>query len=403
MDGQLSGLLMRQPDVMRTPPARRGLASALVAVPVALLVSTLPAPASASSVPTGGASAVLSRMSLPQRVGQLFMVGTPAAGGSSSTLDEIGSYHVGNVILTGRSSKGTVATAKVTATLRSRATGQATYGVPLFVATDQEGGSVQVLSGTGFSSIPSALTQGTWATTTLRDRAARWGTQLRSAGVNVDLAPVTDTVPSAEAAENNPPIGFYHREFGYTTTRVAAHARAFLRGMTDADVASTTKHFPGLGRVTANPDTTAGVTDDVTTRHDAYIGPFAAAVDAGVPFLMMSTAYYSRIDSVHPAAFSSTVVTGMVRGDLGFTGVIVSDDLGAARQVAHWSPGGRALTFLRAGGDMVLTVDPSVLPAMYHAVLDQARSSASFRARVNASALRVLRAKQRFGLIPRAG
>jgi beta-N-acetylhexosaminidase len=118
---------------------------------------------------------------------------------------------------------------------------------------------------------------------------------------------------------------------------------------------------------------------------------------------MMSTAYYSKIDSAHPAAFSSTVVTGMVRGDLGFTGVIVSDDLGTARQVARWSPGARALKFLRAGGDMVLTVDPSVLPAMYHAVLDEARSSATFRAKVNAAALRVLRAKQRFGLIPPAG
>jgi beta-N-acetylhexosaminidase len=90
----------------------------------------------------------------------------------------------------------------------------------------------------------------------------------------------------------------------------------------------------------------------------------------------------------------------MVRGDLGFKGVVISDDLGNAKQVAAWSPASRALQFVTAGGDMVLTVNPTLLPAMYNAVLAKARSSAAFRAKVNASALRVLTAKQNRGLIP---
>ena len=383
---------------MRTS-SRRSLVAVVTLAFSVTNVAALPSSASAA-VPSGGATVVLAHMTLEQRVGQLFMVGTPATYASSSTLRAITTYHVGNVILTGRSYSGTQATAKVTAALRARAGAAATFGVPLFIGTDQEGGSVQVLQGTGFSSIPRALTQGTWSTTTLRSRATTWGRQLRSAGVNVNLAPVMDTVPSAAAALKNPPIGYYHREYGYTTARVASRGWSFAAGMETAGVSATAKHFPGLGRVSANPDTSSGVTDRVTVRHDAYLAPFATAVHNGVPFLMMSTAYYHRIDPYHPAAFSPTIVGGMVRGDLGFKGVVISDDLGNAKQVAAWSPASRALQFVRAGGDMVLTVNPTLLPAMYNAVLAKARSSAAFRAKVNASALRVLTAKQQRGLIP---
>ena len=91
----------------------------------------------------------------------------------------------------------------------------------------------------------------------------------------------------------------------------------------------------------------------------------------------------------------------VLRGDLGFRGVVISDDLARARQVASFSPAGRALRFIGAGGDVVLTVEPDPLPAMYEAVLHRARTSPAFRAKVNAAALRVLRAKDRQGLLPR--
>ena len=380
---------------------RRLVAVGLVATSVlaAGVSVTPPATAVATSTPGTIAAARLARMTEAQRVGQLFMVGTPATGASSATLTAIARYHVGNVILTGRSYAGVAAVARVSATLRARATATATNAVPLFVATDQEGGYVQVLHGPGFSTIPTALIQGGWSTTYLRAAATTWGRQLRAAGVNVDLAPVTDTVPSAAFAPYNAPIGYYKREFGFTTARVAAHGVAFAQGMAAAHVEATAKHFPGLGRVTANTDVASGVTDRITTRHDAYVAPFAAAVNAGVPFVMMSTAFYSRIDPTHPAAFSRTVIGGMLRGDLRFTGVVISDDLGAARQVAAYSLGSRAVDFITAGGDMVLTVTPATLPAMYAAVLHAATTNATWRARVNQSALRVLTAKARLGLI----
>jgi beta-N-acetylhexosaminidase len=334
-------------------------------------------------------------------VGQLFMVGTPATLADPVVLAQIRARHIGNVVLTSRSYAGIPAAANVTTSLQKASTLPATAGVPLFVATDQEGGLVQVLNGTGFSAIPTALSQGTLPPATLQSDALAWGRQLHAAGVNVDLAPVLDTVPSPAAAAGNAPIGYYYREFGFTTSVVANHGAAFVHGMTAANVDSTIKHFPGLGRVAANTDTSSGVTDTVTKRGDAYLTPFASAIGAGAQFVMMSTAYYSRIDPTHPAAFSPTIINTILRGDLHFKGVVISDDLGGARQVAAWSPAVRALAFVLSGGDMVLTVDPSVIPAMYDTVLAYAKVNPTFRARVNQAALRVLQAKQARGLIAR--
>jgi beta-N-acetylhexosaminidase len=332
-------------------------------------------------------------MTLRERIGQLVMVDCPSSGVASATVTAIRRYHVGAVILDGNSTHSVTAMHSITAQLQS----DAPHGVGLLISTDQEGGLVRRMRGPGFSFIPSAVQQGTLAPSTLRRDAATWGRQLRRAGINVDLAPVLDTVPPGN--RSNPPIGDLDREYGRTPAAVTSHGVAVARGLADAGIDATVKHFPGLGRVTGNTDTTSGVTDSVTTRHDAYLAPFAAAVRAHVPFVMMSTAIYSRIVPGKPAAFSSTVITGMLRGDLGFTGVVISDDLGAAKQVSHYSVGARGVRFIAAGGDMVLTVVAGQVATITAAVLAEARRSPAFRAKVNAAALRVLQAKQARGLL----
>lgn len=145
--------------------------------------------------PGAGPATVLAAMTPAQRVGQLFMVGNPATGVLPSTVSAVQDYHVGSVILTGRSSAGVSAVRAVTGRLQSLATPTATGGVPLLVSADQEGGYVQALSGPGFSTMPTALTQGAWPTGSLTAAARTWGGQLAAAGVHLDLAPVLDTVP----------------------------------------------------------------------------------------------------------------------------------------------------------------------------------------------------------------
>ncbi|MBB6628816.1 glycoside hydrolase family 3 protein [Nocardioides sp. KIGAM211] len=402
---------------VRTPLSRR--AASVVATVVAGVVAggvlALPAPAGAVpqrewtlpswTDPVSQVQAAVARkprrdpaervrdaMTLPQRVGQLFMVGTPATSVSPATRSQIGRFHVGNVMLTGRSHAGTRTPARVARTLQGRTTQAATHGVRLLVSTDQEGGQVQVLRGPGLTDLPSALVQGTWSLRGLQAAAGRWAGQLVASGVNMNLAPVLDTVPAA-LGRANPPIGRYDRELGHDPRRVARHGLALVRGLDRHGVAPSVKHFPGLGRVHANTDTHAGVVDRVTSRHGAYLRPFRDAVAAGVPAVMMSSATYTRLDRRNPAVFSRTVITEVLRGDLGFERVVMSDDLGNAAQVARWSAGRRAVKFLRAGGDLVLTVDPGELPGMYAAVLRLARQSPAFRARVDAAALRVLEVK----------
>jgi beta-N-acetylhexosaminidase len=367
----------------------------LLAALVLLPAVTTQAPQAAATERTP--ESVLAQMTLAQRVGQLLMVGSPADHASTATRRAIRRYHVGSVILMGNSSAGRRAVAGVVGTLQSGTGPASTAGVGLLVAVDQEGGHVQHLTGPGFSDMPTALVQGRWSLHRLRTQARGWAVELRRAGVNLDLAPVADTVPVG-SARSNLPIGRWQRELGHSPTRVASHAVAIVRGMRDARVATSAKHFPGLGRVHANTDDTATVVDDVTGRHDAYLTPFAATVKAGVPFVMMSLASYPRIDKTAPAVFSHTVITDVLRGDLGFNGVVVSDSLTAAA-VQRWSPAQRAVRFVAAGGDLVLVTTAAPVHEMYDALLARAQKSASFRDRVDDAALRILRAKQAQGLL----
>lgn len=361
---------------------------------------TLPPPP--SHPPTARVTSCVSRvyngMTQAQRVGQLFMSAVTSTGMTTAESAAITQGRVGSVILMGHSSAGTSATARVSASAQRLS--QSVHGVTvrMLVSTDQEGGQVQVLHGPGFSTIPSAVTQGTWSTSTLRSSAATWARQLAAAGVNMDLAPVADTVP-ANLVTVNEPIGKLQRNYGNVPSQVAPHSTAFLLGMLQSGVLTSAKHFPGLGRVVGNTDTTADVKDTVTTRDDPYLQPFRSAVQAGTPFVMISSAIYTRIDAAHQAAFSSIVMRDMLRGSLGFRGVIISDDMGNAIAVKDHTPAQRAVDFIAAGGNLLLTVRPSDIVPMTSAVLQRAAQDATFRAEVADSVHRVLVAKRQAHLL----
>ncbi len=212
----------------------------------------------------------------------------------------------------------------------------------LFVAANQEGGQIQALQGIGFATIPTAVAQGDMSLDALQANARRWGRDLNSAGVNLNFAPVADVVPVANKGTNQP-IGVLDREYGHDAESAGSHAAAFVRGMTAAGVASTAKHFPGLGRVEGNTDVTGDVVDDVTTVDDPSLGSFQATIDAGVPFVMVALATYQQIDPDHLAVFSPVVIKNMLRGNLGFAGVVMSDDLGDAAAVADVPVADRAI------------------------------------------------------------
>ncbi|MFI2105364.1 glycoside hydrolase family 3 N-terminal domain-containing protein [Isoptericola sp. NPDC019693] len=355
--------------------------------------SASPTPAPEATPGPQGTDDVLAGWTLEQKVGQLLMVGVSVSDPADVSAESVRDKHVGNVFLHGRSTAGVDATRELVARYTALVSRRSTHGTPLLVATDQEGGLVQVLRGPGFSEIPKATEQATWKPATLQQRAQGWGDELAAAGVNLNLAPVMDLVDGDDPADN-PPIGYFGRSYGFTPTTVVRSANAFGAGQRAAGVEPVIKHFPGLGRVTENTDTEAEVTDDVTTRDDDAVRVFARGIEAGARYVMMSSAVYEKIDPDAPAAFSSVVVEDVLRGDLGFDGVVMTDDVSAAAQVQDRSPGERAVDAVDAGVDLVLvSADPSVAPAMADALVAKARKDPAFAARVDESARRVLAAK----------
>lgn len=329
------------------------------------------------------------------------MIGEPLVLPDAATRQALHDLPIGGVVLFGRSRSSATAIRALTDRLRAVASGApgAPSGVGLFVATDQEGGQIQNLAGPGFDPMPSAVMQGKTDPAVLHDDARGWATQLGLAGVNIDLAPVLDVVPPTFAAVNQP-IAHFQRQLGENPAAVALHGAALVGGIQAAGVGATIKHFPGLGQVVGNTDNTASVADTTTTRHDPSLAGFAAGIHAGARFALVSSALYTRIDPTHRAVFSSVVMRDMLRGDLGFQGLVLSDDLGSAAQVSDVAPGTRAVDFLAAGGTIVLAVRPaSAVAPMMAAVQAQAAASAAFRQLVDADALAVVAAKQAAGLL----
>ncbi|MEZ0447068.1 glycoside hydrolase family 3 N-terminal domain-containing protein [Cellulomonas sp. ICMP 17802] len=335
----------------------------------------------------------LAGWTLEQKIGQIVMVGVNLAAPQQASIDAVTTEHVGNVFLQNRTAAGTQPVLDLVHRFTDQVADATTHGTPLLVGVDQEGGQVQTLTGPGFSTMPPALAQGALSPADLQSSAETWGRELAAAGVTLNLAPVVD-IPTQEGAAANAPIGHYQREFGYDLSTVTTHGDAFAAGMAAAGVDTAVKHFPGLGRVTGDTDTTANVTDDVTGPSSDQVASFQHAIDRGTPFVMVSTAIYALIDPSAPAAFSAPVVTDLLRGTLGYDGVVLTDDVSAAAQVAAWTPGDRAIDAISAGCDIVLaSKDPTVLPAMIAALTQKAESDPEFAAKVDAAVLRVLAAK----------
>jgi beta-N-acetylhexosaminidase len=334
-----------------------------------------------------------------QRIGQLFLLGLADDRLGPAELGAIRDEHVGSVWFTAQTSIGVAGIRTIADAVQAQVSLASTADVGFFVAANQEGGLIQALAGSGFSTIPSAVLQGGRTVGTLTADARAWGEELRAAGVNLDFAPVFDVVPPGADATNQP-IGVLGREYGHDPLSAGSHAAAFVAGMSEAGVATTAKHFPGLGRVVGNTDVSAGVVDTVTTADDPYLASFRTAVDAGVPFVMVALPTYTRIDPAHMAAFSPVVIGGLLRGELGFRGVVMSDDLGATTAVASVLPGQRALDFLLAGGDFIVSKTAAATVAMAAALKARAAADPEVAARVDDAALRILAAKDAAGLLP---
>lgn len=347
----------------------------------------------AGDSPAAKASRAIATMSLDERAGQLIMAPMFAGGNPADLSALISTRHVGSVVLIGNWNNGTAAAKTAADALQS----YAPSGNQLIVSTDQEGGQVQHLKGSGFDTMPSAVAQGQMSADTLRSSAKTWGGQLKQAGINVDLAPVLGTVQVKRSS--NAPIGALNRDFGLDSNGNAQHGIAFIEGMRDAGIGATVKHYPGLGAVTGNTDfTTEGILDTTTTLDDEEIGAFNTTIKQAKPaMVMMSLTTYQRIDSSAPAAFSSKIIDGTLRGSVGYDGVVISDSLSAAA-VSGIATKDLGVRLVDAGGDLACIGDTSYVTPILDGIIARAQSDPAFAKKVTASATRVMTLKYQMGL-----
>ncbi len=253
---------------------------------------------------------------------------------------------------------------------------------PLLVMTDQEGGQVKRVGGAPEAS---AATMGAEGAGFARREGTATAANLRSLGVNVDLAPVLDVArPGGVIADTE-------RGFGSTPGQVAATAVSFATGLQDGGVAATAKHFPGLGAASENTDFEAQRIDlSKAELRDVDEAPYRAFVNEGGELVMISTAIYPAFGN-RPAAFNRRIATGELRGRLGFRGVTITDSLGSAAVAEFGGQREAAVDGAAAGDDLLLFDDlPSAL-AGHEALVKQLAEGGLRRPPFLAAVGRVLR------------
>jgi beta-N-acetylhexosaminidase len=280
-----------------------------------------------------------------------------------------------------------------------QATMAAAGGVPLFVATDQEGGIVVRLQ-QGFTTWPvpmllTATNDPELAYTVGQAVAA----ELRAVGINMNLAPIADLNTNL----NNPIIG--RRSPGADPELVATALTFYVRGLQAGGVMATVKHFPGHGDTDQDSHTTLAVVPADRERLDAVeLPPFVAAIREGyVGAVMVGHLWLPQLEPEPlPATLSATIVTGLLRDDLGFTGIAMTDALDMDSIDTVYSPGEAAIMALLAGIDLLAygpnMGETSQMQAM-QAVVDAVRDGTIDEARIDESVRRILAAKARFGLL----
>lgn len=327
---------------------------------------------------------LLAGMTLEEKVGQMFLARCPRRDAARKAAE----YHLGGYLLFSEDFEGRTpqtAAAEI-------ASYQAAATVPLFIGVDEEGGAINRIS--RFSAFraapfpsPQQLYQADGLAAVRRDTLEKCAF-LRGLGINMNFAPVCDV--STEESDF-----IYARTLGQGPQQTAAYAREVVQAMAGQGVASVLKHFPGYGN---NADTHTGIAHDMRsyeTFEQADFVPFRAGIEAGANVVLVCHNIVECMDAGMPASLSPRVHE-ILRQELGFSGVIVTDDLYMRGIRDFMGPADAAVQAVLAGNDLLCCTEfevqvPAVVEAVRHGVINQAQ--------VDASVLRILRLKQALGLL----
>jgi beta-N-acetylhexosaminidase len=339
---------------------------------------------------SGPARSALGRMSLREKVDQLFLVGFEGTDGSAPVLDLVRRHPPGGVFI-GRANwraapQGRALVAAIQAAAR------ASHRPPPLIATDQQGGPYRALS-----DLPPTDRELDVGDSGSARRALRWAAEsaggLKAAGIDLNLGLVADV------AGLDSPVA--DRAFGDDPEVVAEMTAAAVQGCRQGGRLCAAAHFPGLGAAsqdTALGPATVGLPLPDLLRRD--LPPFEGAIAARVPAVLLSNAVYAAYDGVTPAGLEPAIATDLLRSRLGFRGAAITDDLGAGAITADHTVSEAAVAALQAGADLLFIRRPDAhQAAARRAVLKAAQDGEIRSGRIDQAAGRVLELKRRAGLL----
>ena len=344
---------------MRSPRLLAGL------VVCASLLALAPSPADAAT-------------SLRHLVGQKLVVSMNGTTPSASLLDRVRRGRVGGVIIHGFNFSSAAGLRNITTRLRQAA---ANEGQPkLLIAVDQEGGSVKTVSWIPPTLSPPQMGQ-IGSNESARRQGRRTGSALLDLGLNTDFAPVAD-VPASTSS-------FMYqqgRTWSFGAGKTSRLSNAFALGLADRGALATMKHFPGLGYATRNTDDEVVRIGATRSELDPGLEPYRRAIADGIPLVMLSNAVYDAYDRRFAAGWSRPVGIGLLRRQLGFGGVTITDSLDGAAHARGIPTDPLAVRAARAGTDLLLvTGSEAASRSVYHSLMAAATAGDIPRVRLDVS------------------
>jgi beta-N-acetylhexosaminidase len=319
------------------------------------------------------------RISIARMVGQRFMVGLRGVEPSSALLGDVRRGEIGGVVLF---PEGASAAASAAALAKLQGAAAEGKNPSLLIATDQEGGPVKRFpQGPPNRSLSSLSSQAAlW-------EGARTGSYLREYGIDVDLAPVVDLgLPGSFMTAAG-------RTISVNPTKVTRIASAFAAGLVQTNVMPVAKHFPGLGGAPTNTDEARSVVEQGVA---SSLKSYRILIDDGIPAIMVSTATYTKLDSRNGAAWSRRVVGGVLRRQLRFRGLAISDSLSSPGVAASLPIPEAVVESAKAGVDMLMVTEPESFRPAHDVLLRAAEEGRISKQSLSSSYERILLAKERF-------
>jgi len=329
-------------------------------------------------------------MSIDEKIGQLVMVGLDGYEIDEAALDMIHKYKVGGFVLFKRNVQSAQ---QVIALINSLKEANRASHVPLFIAVDEEGGRVSRMPDE-FLKLPASRSIGKVNSEEFAfEVGSVIGEAIRALGFNMNFAPVLDI----DSNPKNPVIG--DRSFGQDPEIVSSLGGAFMKGL-QSHLISTIKHFPGHGDTSVDSHVGLPVINHPIDRLKSFeLVPFAKAIESGADAVMIAHILLPEIDELNPASFSKAVISDILREEMKFDGLVITDDMTMGAIVENFDIGEAAVKSLQAGADIILVCHDhqkqiKVLEALKQAAADGALDEGLLDQHV----YRVLRLKQKYDL-----